>query len=488
MAQTDITDIQESQNADYLEELTLEVQQIWPGFHHKILGKLGEGGCGRTLKILWTLSRKPAVLKYLLSAASAAQINNPEAKFNNLSHKSWKLLLEQEASVLWAFREFDAAVTPLELHSSYVAFVMEFVPGGTLQLNLHSNLDWREKVTRMLPVIELLAAMQEDGLYHRDIALDNLFLTADGQLKLGDFGLVHDIDKPIVQLIGCGKPGYLHPDIQNLRKPIRGQFLRNDLQDVYALCICLMGWIKNVEPNAQKSRNWLREGVPTLTHALDPFLFPTTPYDDFSEGIGSFSYLHEVLTKVAKPEGRGVIKTSGNSTPSRVSPIHETYSSMQIQMKQMRASRFDHIVSSNSVISGAPVLAWIDHPDLSLQFGFVPESIVRELSQADPAWPEAPLVPRHPFPDNEHIAGSITWDQAMFLAAFFNLHLPSPQQARVLPLPGGAQTQIWTNHAADQSDLRYTLVENTPTIAEKNEFRGNANPYRICCLIRPFSS
>ena len=47
-----VTDIQNDHNADHIEELTREVQQIWPGFHHKILGKLGEGGCGRTLKIL----------------------------------------------------------------------------------------------------------------------------------------------------------------------------------------------------------------------------------------------------------------------------------------------------------------------------------------------------------------------------------------------------------------------------------------------------
>lgn len=484
MSHTDITDVRESQNAAYLEDLTQEVQQIWPGFHHKILGKLGEGGCGRTLKILWTLSRKPAVLKYLLSAASARLLANPEEKFNNLSHKSWQLLLEQEASVLWAFRDFDAAVTPLELHSSFVAFVMEFVPGGTLQLNLNGNLDWREKVTRMLPVIELLAALQDDGLYHRDIALDNLFLTADGQLKLGDFGLVHNIDKPIVQLLGCGKPGYLHPDIQNLRKPVRGQLLRNDLQDVYALCICLMGWVKNVEPNAQKSRNWLREGVPTLTHALDPFLFPATPYPAFATEIGSFAELHRVLTKVAKPAQPASVKTGGNSSPSRVTAIQETFSSMQNKIQQMRASGFEHALPSNSVISGAPVLNWIDHPELAVQFGFVPESIVNELAHHDPAWPEAPLVPRTAFPDDERLAGSITWDQAMFLAGYFNLHLPSPQQARALKLPGGAQTQIWTNHPADQSDFRYTLIENSPGVSEKNEFRGNANPFRICCLIR----
>ncbi|CAM2007153.1 protein kinase domain-containing protein [Acanthopleuribacter pedis] len=484
MAHTDITDVRDSQNAAHLEELTQEVQQIWPGFHHKILGKLGEGGCGRTLKILWTLSRKPAVLKYLLSAASAQLLANPEAKFNNLSHKSWQRLLEQEASVLWAFRDFEAAVTPLELHSSFVAFVMEFIPNGTLQENLHSNLDWREKVTRMLPVIELLSALQEDGLYHRDIALDNLFLTAEHRLKLGDFGLVHHVDKPIVQLLGCGKPGYLHPDIQNLRKPVRGQFLRNDLQDVYALCICLMGWVKGIEPNAQKSRNWLREGVPTLTHALDPFLFPTPPYPTFATGIGSFAELHDILTKVAKPARSTPVRQTPSQPTSRITEIHETYSSMKVNIQQIRAANFENAAPSNAVISGAPVLTWIDQPDLAIQFGFVPESIVHALSHQDPAWPEAPLVPRAPFPDDERLAGAITWDQAMFLAGFFNLHLPSPQQARALTLPGGALTQIWTNHPADHTDLRYTLVENSRGVAEKNEFRGNANPYRICCLIR----
>ena len=68
--------------------------------------------------------------------------------------------------------------------------VMEYLDGENLmeRLKREGKIPVEEAVQIMLTVLESLRVIHAEGIIHRDISPDNIFLTRDGQVKLIDFG------------------------------------------------------------------------------------------------------------------------------------------------------------------------------------------------------------------------------------------------------------------------------------------------------------
>jgi len=65
-------------------------------------------------------------------------------------------------------------------------------------------------------LLEGIQYLQSQRVIHRDLKLGNLFLTADMQLKIGDFGLATKLDsKEERKKTMCGTPNYIAPEILN---------------------------------------------------------------------------------------------------------------------------------------------------------------------------------------------------------------------------------------------------------------------------------
>jgi serine/threonine-protein kinase len=73
----------------------------------------------------------------------------------------------------------------------YLYLAMEYVPGRTLRAVLRERgwLPWQEALAVLDPVLAGLAAAHQAGIVHRDVKPENVLITADGRVKVVDFGL-----------------------------------------------------------------------------------------------------------------------------------------------------------------------------------------------------------------------------------------------------------------------------------------------------------
>ena len=98
-----------------------------------------------------------------------------------------------EARTLAKFQQHPGIVSVLAFFRAFGTgyMVMEYVEGETLKYYLQQRsgrLNWRQTLAIFMQVMDALRAVHRQGLLHRDVAPDNIYLCADGRIKLLDFG------------------------------------------------------------------------------------------------------------------------------------------------------------------------------------------------------------------------------------------------------------------------------------------------------------
>ena len=174
---------------------------IYPGtvLNEKyIVGKvLGYGGFGVTY-LAWdtVLEIKVAIKEYLPSEFSTRSAGQTRItvftgdKSKQFSDGKEKFI--EEAKRLAVFRN-EAGIVKIydtfeENETAYI--VMEYLEGETLaeRLEREGKIEVNEAIEMLMPIMESLSKVHEEGIIHRDIAPDNIFLTKKGEVKLIDFG------------------------------------------------------------------------------------------------------------------------------------------------------------------------------------------------------------------------------------------------------------------------------------------------------------
>lgn len=80
-----------------------------------------------------------------------------------------------------------------------------------------------------------LGACHENGIIHRDIKEDNLFLDANNHVKIGDFGVANISDGLVInKTMGIGTPHYMAPELKNSEN---GNY--DNRVDIYSLGIVM---------------------------------------------------------------------------------------------------------------------------------------------------------------------------------------------------------------------------------------------------------
>ena len=155
--------------------MTLEAGQALG--HYRLLEKLGEGGMGVVWSALDTSLGRPVALKLLPD--SVAQ---DPARLERL---------ESEARAIAALNH-PGIVTLYSIEESEARrfLTMELVDGQSLaELIPAEGLAFPDLLRIALPLAEAVSAAHRRGIVHRDLKPRNVMVTAEGQVKVLDFGL-----------------------------------------------------------------------------------------------------------------------------------------------------------------------------------------------------------------------------------------------------------------------------------------------------------
>ena len=172
--------------------------------HYKIIEKLGEGGMGVVYKAEDTKLERTVALKFL----SLTSIGDEEKKRFKREAKAAASLNHPNIATIHAIDEAD--------DQTFIA--MEFVEGESLQeivgANGGSPMPINKAIDYATQIAAGLQAAHEKGITHRDIKSANVMVTANGQIKIMDFGLAKLANRSKMTQLGTtlGTAAYMSPE------------------------------------------------------------------------------------------------------------------------------------------------------------------------------------------------------------------------------------------------------------------------------------
>jgi serine/threonine protein kinase/tetratricopeptide (TPR) repeat protein len=145
--------------------------------HYRIVEKIGAGGMGEVFRAYDQHLDRDVAIKVLPPGT--------------LGDESARKRFRKEALALSRLNHPNiATIHDFDIQQGVDFLVMEYVPGITLSEKLAAGpLPEKEVVALGTQLAEGLSAAHEHGVVHRDLKPSNLRLTADGRLKILDFGL-----------------------------------------------------------------------------------------------------------------------------------------------------------------------------------------------------------------------------------------------------------------------------------------------------------
>ena len=170
--------------------------------HYHLLEKLGEGGMGVVYKALDTKLDRPVALKFLAPRLTL----DPEAKRR----------FQREARAAAAVDHQNiCTVFEIDEVDGQIFIAMAYIEGPSLDKKIADGpLALEEAFDIAAQTAQGLQAAHEKGVVHRDIKSANILLTADGQVKIVDFGLAQLADPEHLTKTGTtlGTPAYMSPE------------------------------------------------------------------------------------------------------------------------------------------------------------------------------------------------------------------------------------------------------------------------------------
>jgi serine/threonine protein kinase len=212
---------------------------------YRIEEVLGAGGMGIVFGALHVSTGRKVALKWMLSRGlprSSRERESASQRFVREAQATGRIRHDNVVDVYDAGTDKDAPY-----------LVMERLEGETLRARMERGpMAWDEALSLLLPIMHGVSAAHREGVVHRDLKPDNVFLanTTSGQMvpKVLDFGIsrlrVPDASEPSLTRTGTmiGTPAYMPLE------QLRGEGNIDERVDVYALGVVLYEMLTGSRP------------------------------------------------------------------------------------------------------------------------------------------------------------------------------------------------------------------------------------------------
>jgi WD40 repeat protein/predicted Ser/Thr protein kinase len=177
-----------------------EAEILVPGY--EILGELGRGAMGVVYKARQLSLGRLTALKVILAGAQAGL--DDRMRFRTEAEAAGSL---RHPNIVQVYETGEA--------SGVMFFSMEYVEGETLKQRLRGTPQPARTAARLVEAMaRAVDCAHQNGIIHRDLKPANVLTTADGTLKIADFGLA----KRVGDILGTrkgqllGTPPYMAPE------------------------------------------------------------------------------------------------------------------------------------------------------------------------------------------------------------------------------------------------------------------------------------
>ncbi|CAH1636872.1 unnamed protein product [Spodoptera littoralis] len=161
--------------------------------------KIGEGSTGVVCAATDTRTRRRVAVKMM-----------------NLRKQQRRELLFNEVVIMRDYPHPNI----VEMHASYLVgdelwVVMEYMAGGALtDIVTRARMDPEQIATVCKQCLKALAFLHSQGVIHRDIKSDSILMTADGRVKLSDFGFCAQVSEELPKRKSLvGTPYWMSPEV-----------------------------------------------------------------------------------------------------------------------------------------------------------------------------------------------------------------------------------------------------------------------------------
>lgn len=199
---------------------------------YRIINELGEGGFANVYQAEDIITRKLLAVKII--------------KDEVLKNELTLARFEREARACASLNHPNIVrVINIGTHHNRPYMANELIKGKTLkdELDIRGKFTFKEAVDIMYQLCEAVAFAHSHLVVHRDIKPNNVYLTPDGTIKLGDFGIAHFENSTRVTKseVIVGSVHYMAPEVSQGKTP-------TFQSDVYALGITFFELITGKVP------------------------------------------------------------------------------------------------------------------------------------------------------------------------------------------------------------------------------------------------